>query len=58
MKKRLSLFNRIMMAVTFAEADEGDIARQMLDPEASLDPSTRAVLAANRRPASKSRGTR
>jgi hypothetical protein len=58
MKKRLSFFNRLMMAVTFAEANEGDIALQMLDPKASPDPLTQLTAAPARHPTSDSLGSR
>ncbi len=58
MKKKLSFFNRLMMAVTFAESNEGDTALTMLDPGTLLDPSTEAAIAPSRRVASDSAGAR
>jgi hypothetical protein len=49
--KKLSAWDRIMMAITFAEADEPQTAREMLNPaRVETRPETRAKKEKNRRP--------
>lgn len=48
--KPASLWDRIMMAITFAEVGEADTARELLDKRAEKRPESRVRKESERRP--------